>query len=43
MFTVAVLGGGLIPPNAEVSPPNIPLKINDAPYIKRLNAYDMAK
>jgi len=30
------------PPNAEISPPpNSPPKMNDAPYIKRLNAYDI--
>jgi len=42
---VVVLGGarGPPPPNAEVSPPNSPPKMNDGPYIKRLNAYDRAK
>jgi len=39
--------GGVIappPPNAEVSPPPIaPPQMNDGPYIKWLNAYDIAK
>jgi len=38
------LGGAIAPPNAQVSPPpNSPPKMNDGPYIKRLNAYDIAK
>jgi len=37
------LGGAIAPPNAEVSPPNSPPKMNDGPYIKMLNAYNIAK
>jgi len=38
------LGGVISAPNSEVSPPNSPPpQINDGPYIKRQNAYDIAK
>jgi len=36
--------GGYSSLNAEVSPPpNSPTEMYDAPYIKRLNAYDIDK
>jgi len=36
--------GGIAPnPKLEFAPPNSPPKKNDVPYVKRLNAYDIAK